>query len=114
MALLEEYVEMESIELEVMVDKSYCTSVESMSCRASGGTSVAASSYPGPALDGSSFVTVVSDLDVVLVVPHVVNSSSSVVSSRAGPLASCDGSNGSCGWLLLEMTLVSVVAVVSA
>lgn len=85
-----------------------------MSCRASGGTSVAASSYPGSALDGSSFVTVVSDLDVVLVVPHGVNSSSSVVSSRAGPLASWDGSIGSCGCFLVDMTLVSVVVVVSS
>lgn len=66
--------------------------MESMSWRASEGTSVAASSYPGSAVEGSSVFAVLSDFATVLVVPHVVNSSPSVGASVAGRFASWDGS----------------------
>lgn len=111
--LVEEVVEelVEELTFEIAGEKSYKTSVESMSCRASSGTSVAASSYPGSMVVGSSVFTVLSDLAAVLVVPHVVNSSASVVVSVAVHFASWDGSSGSKkdSCFSVDITFVSVV-----
>lgn len=112
--MLEVVAFIEEVALELTVDKSYYTVVESIPWRASVGTSVAASSYSGSIVECSSLLSLASDLDVVLVVPHVVNSSSPVVSPPAGHLASWDGSVGSCGCFSVDITFVSVVAVVSS
>lgn len=67
----------------------------SIPCRVSGGTSVSASSYPGSVVEGSAGLSGGSDFAIVLVVPHVVDSSPSVSVSVAGRFAARDGSKGS-------------------